>query len=98
MAILVAVLILEEYLLLVTFLITLLPRLWMMQGVVVFVITTICCLGVDVILVLTIIFLVVVSVNVIRAFRNGSSRLLGRIRHLGRISLIEVLSRRGRQI
>ena len=68
-----------------------------MQGVVVFVITTICCVGVDVILVFTIIVFVVVAVNVNSVFQSGISRLLGRIRLLSCVSLIEALSLRGRQ-
>ena len=62
-----------------------------MQGVVVFDITTICCVGVEVIFVFAIIVFVVIAVNVNRVFRSGSSRLLGRILLLGRVSLIEAL-------
>ena len=67
-----------------------------MQGVVVFDITTIWCVGVDVILVFSIIVFVVFAVNVNRVFWSGSRRLLGRICLLGRVSLIEALSLIGR--
>ena len=62
-----------------------------MQGVVVFDITTILCVGIDVILVFVIVVIVVVTVNVNRVFWSGSSRLLSCIRLLGRVSLIGAL-------
>ena len=73
------------------------PRLRRVQSVVVFVIKTICCVDVDVILVFAIIVFVVVAVNVNHVFWSGSGRRLGRIRLLGHMSLIYALSLRRRK-
>ena len=67
------------------------------QGVVVFNITIILCVGIDVILVFVIVVIFFVTVNVNRVFWSGSSRLLCRIRLLGRVSLIGALIHIGRQ-